>query len=176
MNSEKNARLCNAPCISRFLPEHSFMLKTYQVVVETHVILVSAQVLWVLTLDFGLGLDNKIIKTIQLALVWNYPDVFHVPTVYSTQAPEGLNNVSRFLALIFLARKVVLQENSFILVLLIDIKTVIVFLRLKILGGWTEFSEKTENNILYGAWVINQKPQEFHSVILQNIFTRNLNN
>ena len=69
-----------------------------------------------------------------------------------------------------------LQENSFILVLLIDIKTVIVFLRLKILGGWTEFSEKTENNILYGAWVINQKPQEFHSVILQNIFTQNLNN
>ena len=61
----------------------------------------------------------------------------------------------------FLARKVVFRENSFILVLLIDIKTVIVFLRLKILGGWTEFSEKTENNILYGAWVINQKPQEF---------------
>ena len=69
MNSEKNARLCNAPCISRFLPEHSFMLKTYQVVVVTHVILVSAQVLWVLTLDFGLGLHNMIIKTIQLALV-----------------------------------------------------------------------------------------------------------
>ena len=51
---------------------------------------------------------------------------------YSTQAPEGENNVSRFLALIFLTRKVLLQENSFILVLLIDNKTVIVFMGLKI--------------------------------------------
>ena len=45
------------------------MLKSYRVVVVAHVILMSAQVLWVLTYDFGLRLDNKILKTLQSALV-----------------------------------------------------------------------------------------------------------
>ena len=40
------------------------MLKSYRVVVVAHVILMSAQVLWVLTYDFGLRLDNKILKTL----------------------------------------------------------------------------------------------------------------
>ena len=47
-----------------FLPEHSIMIISYRVVSwgnvgVVHVILVSAQVLLVLTFDFGLGLDIK---------------------------------------------------------------------------------------------------------------------
>ena len=102
----------------------------------------------------------KIIRIMTKSLNWHLSDIILMSLesqqVIQLGPPEGLNNVSRFLALIFLTRKVLLQENSFILVLLIDNKTVIVFMGLKISeGGRKGFLEKT---IFLGAWVINQHP------------------
>ena len=57
--------------ISTFLPEHSFMLKSYGVV--AHKILVSAPVPWIGDLglgDWGLGLDNT-----KQAYTWSIRDV-----------------------------------------------------------------------------------------------------